>query len=147
MKMIFSPTQIEDITCVPEQLYSIRTASRQASLRQQFPFLDPEILAKVFPMYLPATLDLIVFWRLPHSKRQGWHYIPDLPSSPGVNVVRDLLQKASLTIGSGRYEESAQERTKLIECLQSSELARSSCPVLVRQTAVKLEPRSVSTTR
>jgi hypothetical protein len=142
MKMIFSPSQVENITCTPEQLYAVRTASRQKLLRQGFPFLNWETLAKVFPMYLPSTLDLLVFWRLPQSNRQGWHYVPDLPSSPGVSVVRDLLQKASLTIGSGRYEESAQERTKLMECLQFSELARSACPVVVRQTATKLDSDS-----
>lgn len=125
-----------------DQLFSIRTASRTASLTRQFPSLDSHVLAKTFPMYLPSALDLLVFWRLPHSGRQGWQYIADLDATPAVNVVRDLLHQASNTIGGGRYEESARERTLLIQNLQTSDLAQGSCPVFIHQTATKTPPGS-----
>lgn len=100
-------------------------------LHRQFPSLDPTALAKIFPLFNPFTIDLIVFWQLPQTNRTGWHYLPDLEATRGPNVVIDLLEKAAATFGGGRYEESAQERLKLIEQIHTSDLARSDCPVAV----------------
>lgn len=101
--------------------------------------LEVSLLEKCFPLFLPNTIDLVVSWTLPNSGRRGWHYLADLDIIPAANVTGELLDKASITTGGGRYEETQVDRTKLIESVHSCELARSSCPIVVEQKETSLE--------
>lgn len=106
---------------------------RRVNLQQQFPTLDEFTLAKVFPLFKASTLDLLVSWSLPLCGRQGWHYLPDLECNTGVEAIQELAQRASGILGGGRSEESAQDRSSLIEQIQQSDLVKSTCPLAITQ--------------
>lgn len=124
--------QSEDF-CTLDQVCKTRTAMRKVNLRQQFPTLDDLTLVKVFPLFNAGTLDLVVSWRMPLSGRQGWHYLPDLECNTGVEAIQELAQRASGILGGGRSEESAQDRSDLIEQIQQSDLVKSTCPLAITQ--------------
>lgn len=136
-----------DTTCTPERLRTVLTDLRQKSLQRQVPSLGQDTLARIFPLHLPWSLSVIIFWRLPDLNRQGWNCINGDDAYSAVNVSRGLLQKASATLGGGRYEESAQERARLLQQLKLSDLGRSVCPVVVSQHVSDPQAKEVVSTR
>lgn len=95
--------------------------------------MEPDLFPRIFPLFTPGTLDLLVFWRLKASGRMGHHYIADLPIGSLENVAEQLLEKAGETLG-GRYEESQRDRAVIIDSIAQSEMGVDHCPVLVTQT-------------
>ena len=117
-----------------EQFLSTRANLRVQALQDQFPTLETDLFHRIFPLFTPGTLDLLVFWQLKGSGRMGHHYIADMPVGSLENVAEHLLEKAGESLG-GRYEESQRDRAVIIDSIAQSELGVNHCPVLVAQTA------------
>lgn len=112
----------------------------EEKLMLQFPSIDIAILRKVFSLYNPGTIDLLVSWRLPQSARQGWLYRGDLEPPSRARAIRELVQRAAASLGVGRSEESAQDRTILIQQIERSDYAKTSCPLSINQVTNPSDP-------
>ena len=116
-----------------QQILATRSALRLESLREQLPSLDAATLSSTFPLFSPDTLDLAVCWSSTDLGISGFHYLADLPVATRSDVIRPLVERAGESLSKGRYEESAQARTVLLDSLASSELSGGGCPIVVSQ--------------
>lgn len=125
-------------------LRSSRMAWKKASLSQQFPSMSSSDRERIFPLYEPRDVDILVRWSLSSSSdspsiapRTGQLFIFGLSLGPRHNQLRELTGGGGAAIRS-MYAQTAREKKALLDNLLASRLSLEEDPLLVR---VKIESR------
>lgn len=113
-------------------ILSTHRALRQTALGQAFTAIPTHLLAHIFPLTVPRSVDLLVFWRTsgPGPVRSGHHHVADLR----LGVTSDVVSRILATIdgkAGGMYAESQREQRKLVEEWRRSEFGVSQDPLMV----------------
>lgn len=110
----------------------VRSSWRRAALSQTFPTISPADRDRVFTLYTPDELDVLVNWQSHDGQHKGQIFLLGLVLGPGRDVVRDIV--SSLAAGAGGrslYEETARERAALLSNLMRSYLGTEDDPLYV----------------
>lgn len=109
-----------------------RSSWRRTVLSQSFPTIAPADRDRVFTLYTPDALDVLVNWETHDGQRKGQIFLLGLTLGPSRDVVRDIV--TSLAAGAGGrslYEETARERAALLSNLTHSFLGTEDDPLYV----------------
>ncbi|PWN20691.1 hypothetical protein BCV69DRAFT_312642 [Microstroma glucosiphilum] len=110
----------------------VRSTWRQTLLSQVFPTISPADRDRVFTLYIPDDLDVLVNWESHDGQHKGQIFLLGLTLGPNRDVVRDIV--SSLAAGAGGrslYEETARERAALLSSLSRSYLGTEDDPLYV----------------
>lgn len=113
-----------------------RSKWRRRALEHQFPTVSAADRERIFTVYQPEDLDVVVHWEAKtddgEPPRRGQIFIFGLSLGPSCSRIRSVLEEAkAATGGRTMYEETAQQRAALLASLTQSSLAAEEDPVVV----------------
>ncbi|KAH9897998.1 ER-golgi trafficking TRAPP I complex 85 kDa subunit-domain-containing protein [Cubamyces lactineus] len=108
-----------------------RTMTAQATAAAH-PDIPARLHRTLFPLYNPATVDVVVFWALPAQKRAG-HILLQGPALGASHApLREVVQAArGMKAKRSMYAETQRERAAIIEAIEACEWNREEDPVAV----------------
>ncbi|KAG0147991.1 hypothetical protein CROQUDRAFT_433612 [Cronartium quercuum f. sp. fusiforme G11] len=112
-------------------ILSSHRALRKAALARHFTALSPRLLPHLFPLTVPRSVDLLVFWRTTTSGRSGHHHVADLRLGASADLVSPILSTVEGKAG-GMYAESQAQQRRLVEEWARSEFGRSDDPIQIQ---------------
>ncbi|CAO1632429.1 unnamed protein product [Parajaminaea phylloscopi] len=134
--LIVSKSDSTDLS--PAQLDPLLLASRQRwrhrSLEAAFPSVSEQDRRRIFTLYQPEDLDVVVQWRTRDdsgTSRHGRVFIFGLSLGPGQNRILPVLKEAELASDRTMYEETALQKAALLSALKNSALAVEEDPIVV----------------
>lgn len=119
-----------------------KTSHRLAQLRQDFPAMPTETLQRIFPLFDPLDLVIIVRWRITGpTLRQGYTFHHSLRVAPAFSIVEPIRKEVDTAIASGgkqtrtMYEETGRLRRVLMDSVLGGVLAQEEDPITVQMSA------------
>lgn len=111
-------------------LHASRSQWRRTQLAQQFPTMSPSDRDRIFTLWAPEDLDVLVNWETADGIARGQVFIFGLSLGPACNRIDTVLAS---TAGGGRslYEATVKEKAALVENLSRSHLAAEEDPLVV----------------
>lgn len=133
------PDRTNHPTDVGPLFFAARTSWRHRQLRSAFPTISKTDRQRIFTLYQPDDLDVIVEWQtnaitdqgVEAEPRRGRVFIFGLSLGPSYNRILAVLKEAEMIGVRAMYEETAQEKAALLSSLKQSSLAAEEDPVMV----------------
>ncbi|PVF97590.1 hypothetical protein CPB86DRAFT_785718 [Serendipita vermifera] len=122
----------------PHLQHFLLTSRRRHYLKQlltTFPTVPKSILQLLFPLYTPHSIDVTLFWHLPHSDRQGIVISCDLQVGAGHGMLQEVLERAGHSKAKSIYAETKREHELLLQHFTECEWNRETDPVVVHAKA------------
>ena len=122
---------------LPEYIH-FRQSHRLRDLRNRFPTISVDTLQRIFPLFDPLDLDILISWSVPSTGRHGHAFLPSLRLAPEFSVVEGVRREVDAAIACGgkqtrtMYEETGRLRRVLMDSVFEGLLAREEDPVVVR---------------
>ncbi|KAI0361180.1 hypothetical protein OH77DRAFT_1417397 [Trametes cingulata] len=108
-----------------------RTMTAQATAAAH-PDIPSRLHRSIFPLYNPATVDVVLFWELPAQKRAGHILLQGPTLGAGHAALRELVQGAqNMKVKRSMYAETLRERAAILEAVRTCEWNREDDPVAV----------------
>jgi hypothetical protein len=114
--------------------YMILSARRRQHLQYlttTFPTIPHHMIQRLFPLFTPHSLDMIVFWRIPSSGRRGFVVLSELQIGAGHGMLQNILEQASESKGKSIYVETKREHELLLQHFRDCEWNRETDPLVV----------------
>ncbi|KAF9650034.1 hypothetical protein BDM02DRAFT_3185724 [Thelephora ganbajun] len=119
----------EDISYLVRQ--NKRKLVRQ-SLSRTYPSIPSASHQTVFPLYNPASLDMLVFWEVPSQKRAGHILVSGLTLGAEHGDLRGIIEEAeSAKVKRSMYAETQKEKMEVMQAVKGGEWNVNSNPVVV----------------
>ncbi|WVF67170.1 hypothetical protein IAT40_001916 [Kwoniella sp. CBS 6097] len=124
-----------------------RRSHRLAQLHEAFPTIPSKSLGKLFQLFEPLDLDLLVSYSIPHanhsaaSRRHGNLALHSIRPSPSFSLVEGLKKEVDSAIASGSksvrtmYEETSRLRQVLMDSVLEGTLSVEQDPMVIELKA------------
>ncbi|KAI0652274.1 ER-golgi trafficking TRAPP I complex 85 kDa subunit-domain-containing protein [Trametes meyenii] len=108
-----------------------RTMTAQATIASQ-PEIPARLHRAVFPLYNPATIDVVLFWELPAQKRAGHILLQGPTLGAGHAALREIVHAArTMKVKRSMYAETQRERAAILEAVSACDWNREGDPIAV----------------
>ncbi|KAI0721227.1 ER-golgi trafficking TRAPP I complex 85 kDa subunit-domain-containing protein [Cerioporus squamosus] len=105
------------------------TAQATASAHRDIP---SRLHRSIFPLYNPATVDVVIFWELPAQKRAGHILLQGPTLGAGHAALKELIETAeTMKVKRNMYAETERERQAILEAVRNCEWNRETDPIAV----------------
>uniref|UniRef100_A0A0W0FGI2 Uncharacterized protein n=1 Tax=Moniliophthora roreri TaxID=221103 RepID=A0A0W0FGI2_MONRR len=109
------------------------------SINSSHPHIHQRAHRYIFPLYNPASLDILISWTIPSEGRSGSHLVSDLDVGAGHAALREILEEAENTKGTrSMYSETQQERMEIFQAIRGSEWNAEMNPLVVQFDAADI---------
>lgn len=125
-----------------EENLSIYLGSRQSHrlrfLQQSLPTIAVDTLLRIFPLFDPLDLDLLVSWSIPPTGQRGHAILHSLRLGPEFSIVEGVRRDVDTAIAAGgkqtrtMYEETGRLRRVLMDSVLDGVLAKEEDPIVAR---------------
>ncbi|TFK56961.1 hypothetical protein OE88DRAFT_1715773 [Heliocybe sulcata] len=126
------PRSVQD----PSTHHFVHSSRRNFAARAtaaQHPYIPASSHPYVFPLYSPATLDVVIFWEIPSQQRYGHISVSGLLLGAGHAALTEVIEEAeSEKVKRSMYAETHRERQQVLEAIRASEWNAEMNPVVVR---------------
>ncbi|KAL1748561.1 ER-golgi trafficking TRAPP I complex 85 kDa subunit-domain-containing protein [Schizophyllum fasciatum] len=101
-----------------------------------FPHIPTQTHPAIFPLFNPASVDAVLFWRMPSSRRRGHILVSGLRVGAAHAPLRDVVEAAeSAKVKRSMYAETQRERAEVLTAVRESEWNMEMDPLVVRALA------------
>lgn len=107
---------------------------------QQYPSIPSALHPCLFPLYNPASLDLLVFWQIPSQNRFGHTNLHGVTLGAAHGALDNLIEAVeNAKVTKGIFAETRRENTQVLEAIRKSEWNLEMNPVVlsVKDSTVK----------
>ncbi|CAG8459139.1 6976_t:CDS:10 [Ambispora leptoticha] len=110
-----------------------RVQWRLNSLSNQFPALTQKQHEEIFTLYTTNDIDLVIYWNIPSSQRQGHHYIIGINLGVQQNPFqgKEILAFAASAPNRALFEQTARERAILVNSLLKNKHFKDESPLKI----------------
>lgn len=96
------------------------------------PYIPPASHSTIFPLYNPASVDLVIFWEIPSQHRWGHINIYGLTLGAGHGTLEQVIQDAeSAKVKRSMYAETRRENREVLDAIRGSEWNLEMNPIVV----------------
>jgi hypothetical protein len=115
--------------------YFIRVGRRNVvsrSIADSHPHIPVISYPSIFPLYNPASIDVIVFWEIPSQHRSGHLLVPGITLGAGHAALKDIIEEAEgARVQRSMYAETQREKREILDAIRQSEWNVEMNPILV----------------
>ena len=102
------------------------------SLSETYPSIPSSSHHTIFPLYSPASVDLLVFWEIPSQKRSGHILVSGLTLGAEHGELGGTIEEAqSAKVKRSMYAETHNEKMDVMRTVRGGEWNVNSNPVVV----------------
>ncbi|KAK7059092.1 hypothetical protein VNI00_001716 [Paramarasmius palmivorus] len=114
-------------------IYDRRRHAVVQSISSSHPHIPTRVREYTFPLYNPASLDILVLWSIPSEGRSGIHVLSDLCVGVGHAALREILEETeNMKATRSMYSETQQERAEILQAISNSEWNTEMNPLVVQ---------------
>ncbi|KAG1716011.1 hypothetical protein ID866_1176 [Astraeus odoratus] len=113
-------------------LFIYRETGGRTFHSRSHPHIPTSLHSKIFPLYNPLSLDILVFWETPSEQRRGFMLIPPITLGATHGALRDIVQGIEQTKAKrSMYAETQREKTDILQAIRDSEWNAECNPLVV----------------
>ncbi|KDQ30937.1 hypothetical protein PLEOSDRAFT_1027421, partial [Pleurotus ostreatus PC15] len=113
-------------------LFVGRRKAISRSIASSFPHILSQSHSSIFPLYDPAAVDFLVFWRIDSQDRSGHIYVPGATLGAGHASLKEIIETAeSAKATRSMYAETRREKQELLDSIRQSSWNAEMDPLVV----------------
>jgi trafficking protein particle complex subunit 8 len=86
----------------------------------------------IFPLYNPATVDVVVFWEMPEYRRSGYVIVTGINIGVGHAPLQDMIGEVEeAKVKRSMYAETQVEKMEILQSIRNGEWNTETYPVVV----------------
>jgi hypothetical protein len=102
------------------------------SLSHTHPYIPGHLYPFIFPLYNPASVDLVVFWDIPSEQRSGHISISGITLGAEHAPMKEVIEVAETAkVKRSMYAETQRERVEILNAIRESEWNAEMNPVVL----------------
>ena len=113
-------------------IHSGRRKAISRSIASSFPHILSQSHSSIFPLYDPAAVDFLVFWKIESQDRSGHIYVPGATLGAGHASLKEIIETAeSAKATRSMYAETRREKQELLDSIRQSSWNAEMDPLVV----------------
>ncbi|KII93831.1 hypothetical protein PLICRDRAFT_36073 [Plicaturopsis crispa FD-325 SS-3] len=113
-------------------IHSGRRNYASSSVAHLHPHIPSVSYPTIFPLYNPASVDVVVFWEIPSQRRSGHLLVPGITLGAGHAALKETIEAAeNAKVKRSMYAETQREKMEVLESIRNSEWNREMNPIVV----------------
>ncbi|KAJ8702429.1 hypothetical protein PTI98_001141 [Pleurotus ostreatus] len=123
---------VKDDAATMHFIHSGRRKAISRSIASSFPHILSQSHSSIFPLYDPAAVDFLVFWRIDSQDRSGHIYVPGATLGAGHASLKEIIETAeSAKATRSMYAETRREKQELLDSIRQSSWNAEMDPLVV----------------
>ncbi|KAK1228620.1 hypothetical protein PQX77_008273 [Marasmius sp. AFHP31] len=120
-------------------IFSRRRHAMLQSIRSTHRHIPSHTHRHIFPLYIPAALDVLISWSIPSERRSGHLVVTGLNVGAEHAALKDILEESeNAKTTRSMYSETRQERMEVFRAVRDSEWNMEMDPLVVHVTTPHL---------
>jgi hypothetical protein len=125
----FPPTSVQR-TAIRHFIHSNRRKFTSHNISQVHPYIPSMTYPSIFPLYNPASVDILVFWEIPMQQRFGHISLYGLTLGARHGALHSMIEEAeSAKVKRSMYTETQKENLEVLDAIKGSEWNMEMDPV------------------
>ncbi|KAL4266576.1 ER-golgi trafficking TRAPP I complex 85 kDa subunit-domain-containing protein [Pleurotus pulmonarius] len=127
-----APVSVKDDASTMHFIHSGRRKAVSRSIASSFPHILSQSHSSIFPLYDPAAVDFLVFWKIESQDRAGHIYVPGATLGAGHASLKEIIETAeSAKATRSMYAETRREKQELLDSIRQSSWNAEMDPLVV----------------
>lgn len=127
----FPPKSVQE-TSMRHSIHSNRRQFTAHNISQVHPYISSMTYPSIFPLYNPASVDILIFWEIPTQQRFGYVSLYGLTLGARHGVLQSMIEEAeSAKVKRSMYTETHKENLEVLDAIKSSEWNMEMDPVVL----------------
>jgi trafficking protein particle complex subunit 8 len=86
------------------------------------PYIPDHLYPSIFPLYNPASVDMVIFWDMPSEQRSGHIYMAGITLGAGHAALQEVIEAVEgARVKRSIYAETQREKAEILDGVKESE--------------------------